>query len=271
MAGGRGVEHDETVRRQGDRAGKGAEHGDLGRARGAQVLYEHGPGLSVHPLSGLGQDLGGIGRSHLVRVYPAHPQPGRAASASTYDGSNVGRRVGGGELHLVASACQFDGDRHRQGGLADPALAHREHEPSAAFGHLVDQSRQRDSRGAASRDARGHLSHRLLRRGTAQEGAQPVDAHRAPGHQRHLVAVQARKLGRQCRQCRGGPGGERDRQRVGTTCLEHPVDHQPLVGDAQRPQFSAGPCRFAERQDVGRDTSTSTVRSGSARVATAAR
>ena len=142
MAGGGGVEHDETVRGRRHRAGEGAEHGDLDRARRAQVLFEHGPGGRVHPCSGLGQDLGGIGSGDLFRVYTAHPQRAQAAGVSPHHGGDVGGRVGGSELHRVAPARQFDSDPRRQSCLPDPALAHREDKPPAALGHLVDQFRQ---------------------------------------------------------------------------------------------------------------------------------
>jgi hypothetical protein len=66
----------------------------------------------------------------------------RWGSAAVQRVGQVGGRIGGGQVHRQAAPGQLHGHGRRQGGLADPALAHQHHQAVAVGGDAVHQRRQ---------------------------------------------------------------------------------------------------------------------------------
>jgi hypothetical protein len=104
-------------------AGERAKHGDLFSARGAQVFFEQRAPVTIEA---------GCRCQHLLRVDsclnrgidPLDAQPvGRLFGQCV---RKMGRGLGGGEGHGMAAIDQADGQCRGKGGLANPALSHRE-------------------------------------------------------------------------------------------------------------------------------------------------
>ena len=84
----------------------------------------------------LGRVVGGL----LRRVDAAHRQVRHPLAERQVE---VGRRVGGREVHRVPEPRQGHGQPRGDGGLADPALAHREDDAVPVRGELGDEALER--------------------------------------------------------------------------------------------------------------------------------
>ena len=51
----------------------------------------------------------------------------------------MGGRIGGGQMHRIATARQFNRQRRGQGRFADPALAHQHDQTVTVSGNFIDQ------------------------------------------------------------------------------------------------------------------------------------
>ena len=159
------------------------------------------------------------------------------------------RWVGGTQVHALAALHQPQRQRCRHRGLADAALAHHHDQALAGLRQCIGQSGQPLAGQRAG--ARRHRARSARCRPTPQQGAQRSQPHRVKGPQRHLVRRQgAQGVGHGLQRLlaqrlqRTGHGIAR----VGG--VEHTVHHQPLVGQAQRFEFVAGPGRLLDGAGV---------------------
>jgi len=154
----------------------------------------------------------------------------------------IGRWVGGSEMDGVACPCQClcDGDGER--GLPHPALPHRHDDAWAAGNERTDQCVE-----SGQRDRRRLRLYRLALDRPSRQTAERRHAGQRIRHQRD------RQRGRRAERFRHlaegpvlplhqGPGDG-----VGPGIGQHPVQHQPLIGDAQSVELSRRPRRLPER------------------------
>ena len=77
-------------------------------------------------------------------------------------------RIGGAQMHRIATACQLDGQCGSQRCLADTALAHQHDKAMSVHGNLVDQRRKVRRSQRSRRCLRGmgwvNLGHGIVRR-----------------------------------------------------------------------------------------------------------
>ena len=136
MPGRRGVHHHELFSRLANYARKSLKDGDFLGAGRAQILFEQRPALGVkrrafgrHYLLAIALDFG-------VRIDAADRE---MVERAVQRFRQMGRRVGGGEMHREPTTGQFDSDGGGQGGFADAAFAHQHNQSAAVGGDAIDQ------------------------------------------------------------------------------------------------------------------------------------
>ena len=151
----------------------------------------------------------------------------------------MGCWVGGAQVHGFAALDQAQRQCCGDGGLAHATLAHHHNQPMPGLGQYVGQLGQ----ACAVRRAGQWLLRSVCKRGqpTRKQGAQRGQTHRVKGPQGHAVLRQRTQFGGQCiqrlrAQCLDGAGNG-----IGTFAgVEYPVDHQPLVVQAQAIELFRG-------------------------------
>ena len=119
-----------------DGASKRTEDRDFLGARGAQVLLEEGLALLVEVLARRCHHLGRVLGGFFRRVDAAHREVRHAGAERLVE---MGRGVRGREMHRVAEPGEGHGQSSSDGGLADPALAHRQDDAVPVAGQLRDE------------------------------------------------------------------------------------------------------------------------------------
>ena len=245
VAGGCGVEHDEGRARLIDHAAEGVEHRHLLGAGRLQVLQQQGPALFVEVLAARGHDLVDVGGGLGLRVDAADLEAVQAAAQRL---GHVGRWVGGGQVHAVATLHQADRQRGGDGGLAHAALAHDHDQPVTGRGQFVGQRGQRAGRQFGG--ARG--GHDVRRRAATEQRTQRGQADGVEGPQRHLIARECGQRPGQLRQRLAAQGFDGRRHAVGRIAgVEHAVDGQPLVRQPELSQLVRGARGFLHGAWVG--------------------
>ena len=174
----------------------------------------------------------------------------RPSQAAVQRVGHVGGRVGGGEVHAVTALHQADRERGGDGGFAHAAFAHDHDEAVARGGEFVGQAAQRLGRQRWGRCRRmGRLG---AGRRTTEQRAQRWQAHGVEGAQRHFVTRQSGQAvghgGQRLLAERFNGGGNRV---AGAGRVEHAVDGQALVGQAQVAQLLGGARGFLHGARVG--------------------
>ena len=146
----------------------------------------------------------------------------------------------------MSAVNEGDRDGGREGRFSDPAFAHRHDHAVTGGVELVDQlikARKVDGRSV------GPVG------GRCDVGAGQLPQRREPGH---VSGDQVDRGGGQRRELRGRAVesgalavGERERRRVLPWVADEAVEHEPLVGDAERAQFCACAGRFTQRAVLG--------------------
>ena len=136
VTGWRGVEDNEALAAAIDLAGKRPEDGDFLGAGRTQVFLEQRQRAGVERAARLAHDFLGVSGHFGCRVDAAD---GNAGNFAVDRSSDVRRRIGGRQMHLVPALRQRDGDGGSDGGLADAALAHGHDDAVAGCCQFVDQ------------------------------------------------------------------------------------------------------------------------------------
>jgi hypothetical protein len=193
-----------------------------------------------------------------LRVDAAHLQARQAAAERV---GQVGGRVGGGQVHAVAALHQAHRQRRGDGGLAHAALAHDHDQAVPRGGQFIGQ---RASGSAGKGGRRVGAGGAPLRSGTPAAAPARRQAHGVEGAQRHLVARQAGSAsGISVQACLPRASMARATGVAGAAGVEHAVDGQPLVGQAQLTQLVGGARGLRMGRGSGRVTSTTVVSEGS--------
>ena len=223
------------------------EHRHLFGAGGLQILQQQSLLLRVEPGRLRGHDLVDVAPRLDLRVDAAHLQPRQVALQGA---GQVRRRIGGAQVHGLATLHQADGQRRGDGGLADAALAHHHDQAVPSLGQVIGQCGQVGQRVPCPfLRRRAEVRRRLPGRQQRAQGRQADGIERA---QRHPVLRQCLQRCRQGLQRLLSDVFDRTRHGVAAVAgMEHAVDHQALVVQAQLAQFHRGPGGLRHRATVG--------------------
>jgi hypothetical protein len=165
----------------------------------------------------------------------------------------MGGRVGGAQMHRLAAPDQPDGQRRGQCGLAHPALAHDHDESVFRLRQCIGQSGQirqclrwrrrgSDLCGTSGKSGPAGASRaRSAGKPTVSNGRRGTWS---CGRLRRASGMPARAAAAHLFNGHGDPVGP-------VTRLEHPIDHQALVLQAQRMQLYRRPGRLSQCTDIG--------------------
>ncbi len=136
VAGRRCVHHHEAASAFEDDAGELLEYGDLLGTGGQEVFCEVGFAVGVEILAFGGHDALAVFGGGLFGVDAGDPEVFDAVGQHI---GEVGRRVRGGEVNVVAARGEGDRDCGCNRGLADPTLAHTHDQSVALLLQRVDE------------------------------------------------------------------------------------------------------------------------------------
>ena len=233
VPGGRRVQHHVSTARLSHHARKRMEHGHFFGAGRLQVFQHQSPLLRVQPRPLGRHDFVHIALGLHQRVNAVDPQAVHHALQRT---GQVGRRVGGAQVHGFAALHQAQGQRGGDRGLANAAFAHDHDQAAPGAGQFIGQCTQ-------THRVRHHTRCRCRTAGDGlrvgiEQGTQGRQSDGIKRPQWHLVLGQCAQVIRHGRQGLGAQCFKRLGHRVGLVGrMKHAVDHQALVIQAQRFQL----------------------------------
>jgi hypothetical protein len=171
----------------------------------------------------------------------------RPSDAPPEGGADVGRRIGGAEMHPRAPRREPEGDGRGERGLADAPFAHHQDQPLLRPRQLIHQ---RGQRGQLHGRPRGRA--RRGGRCVGEQRAQRRQTHHVEAREGHLEAWQFAEPRGQLGQGDGPPTLERGGHRV--VCQrgpKDPIDHQLLIANPEGAQLPRRTLRLAQRRGFG--------------------
>jgi hypothetical protein len=231
------------------------EDGDFLRARRPQVFLKKLPAILVQILPLRGHHLIHVPPGFLPWIDPADRQ---VFDPSINRRSNVCGRIGGREMHIVATTGELDGDTCGDRRLTDSAFSERHHQALAIRLDLIDEQGERIDFYRRRGDAMIDLGVLVL----AKEAAERRDAYEVVALQRHAIcriALQALRHGLECGV--GAPLHRLCKRVIHVRGTEYAVDDDSLVRDAELLELTARPVASSSADASGRLTRMSVVRS----------